>query len=162
MVRYETLVLTVPEITTRESTDLESQFEQVIKKNEGSIKSFERWGKYKLAYPVWNNEYGVYFLSRFEASEKNLDTLAKELESLFKLKFPQLVMRFMTTKLDPHQSLAYQKPDSLEDTPSQDVDAFLRENKMEGLLKTSIAAGETSVERSVNKHEFNELENNEG
>ena len=139
MVRYETLILAVPEITTSEFSNLEEQFEKIIKKNDGAMSSFERWGKYKLAYPVRKNDYGVYFLSRFEADEKNVNAMMKETDSLFKLKFPQVVMRYMNTHLDPKKPLEYQKPDSLEDIPTQDVDKFLRENKMQGLLKTSTA-----------------------
>ncbi len=121
MVRYETLILAVPEITTSEFSNLEEQFEKIIKKNDGAMSSFERWGKYKLAYPVRKNDYGVYFLSRFEADEKNVNAMMKETDSLFKLKFPQVVMRYMNTHLDPKKPLEYQKPDSLEDIPTQDV-----------------------------------------
>jgi len=44
-------------------------------------------------------------------------------------------MRSMTSALQPGQSLAYHKPESLEDTPMKDVDSFIRENKMEGVLQ---------------------------
>ena len=136
MVRYETLILTIPEITADEMAALEKQFEQVIKKAKGEISSFDRWGKYRLAYQVRKNDYGFYFLVRFEVQAENVDPLMKDLHSLFTVKYPLLAMRYMNTKLNPDEPLTYQKPESLEDIPSQDVDTFLRENKMEGLLKT--------------------------
>ncbi len=136
MIHYEILILTVPEITSAESSNLEDQFEGIVKNNDGTVQSFERWGKYRLAYPVWNNDYGVYFLVRFDVDAKNIGSLMKEIDSLFRLKLPQLVMRSMNTKLDPKKSMMYQKPESLEDIPTQDVDKFLRENKMQGLIKT--------------------------
>ena len=134
MLRYETLMLAIPEITKDEMSSLESQVEQAIKKLKGSVISFERWGKYRLAYPVRKNEYGVYFLMRFEVGQDHSKTIAHDLNDLFAFKKADVIMRSMTTALSPHQSLIYQKPESLEDTPSRDVDSFLRENKMEGLL----------------------------
>ncbi|MBI2775425.1 30S ribosomal protein S6 [Candidatus Dependentiae bacterium] len=137
MLRYETLILAVPEITANEATSLEGHIDGLVKKAQGSVISFERWGKYRLAYPIWANDYGVYFLVRFEANKGQNEALVKELDSLFKVKYTQVVMRHMTTKLERSQSLAYYKPESLEDAPAQDVDTFLRENKMKGLLNNA-------------------------
>lgn len=137
MIRYETLLLAVPEITKDETSSLEKQIEQSIKKAKGSMISFERWGKYRLAYPVRKNDYGVYFLTRFEVDNVQGAELLHDLNALFSFKKADVIMRSMMTVLEPHQSLSYQKPESLEDTPSRDVDSFLRENKMEGLIKTS-------------------------
>jgi len=137
MVHYETLILSVPEITASEASVIEDQLENVIKNSAGKINSFERWGKYRLAYPVRNNDYGVYFLARFESQDSDISSLMKQIDDLFNLKFPQVVMRFINTRLDAKKPFTYHKPDSLEDVPSQNVDTFLRENKMEGLLKTS-------------------------
>ncbi len=66
MLRYEALMLVIPEITHDEAKALESQVESVVKNGGGATLSFERWGKYRLAYPVKRNEYGIYFLVRFE------------------------------------------------------------------------------------------------
>lgn len=151
MVRYEILVLTIPEITANESATLEEQFERLIKKGKGALSSFERWGKYRLAYPVRGNDYGVYFLSRFEIEKDEIDAFTKDIHSLFTVKHPQLIMRYVTTRLDPDQSLIYQKPESLEDIPTQDVDTFLRENKMEGLLKTKAPSSPTATSSEVAK-----------
>ncbi len=133
MLRYEILMLSVPEITGDETKQLEDRLEKTIEKFKGAVISFERWGKFRLAYPINKNDYGVYFLIRFE-TETSANELLDELKAIFAVKLNDIVMRHMVSKLDPDASLAYQRPQSLEDTPARDVDSFLRENKMEGLL----------------------------
>ena len=129
--RYEALVLTVPEITEDESKALETNVDRVVKAVKGSVVSFERWGKYKLAYPVRKNDYGIYYLVRFETEDTSV---LEEVRSLFAVKFNDFVMRHAVAALDPKKPLAYQKPPSLEDAPTRDVNTFLKENKMEGLM----------------------------
>ena len=90
MVRYETLVLTVPEITGDESKHIEKELVTIIEKNKGSLISFERWGKYRLAYPVKKNEYGVYFLIRFETEDASV--LPKEVCTVCKVKLNNIVI----------------------------------------------------------------------
>lgn len=132
--RYEALMLAVPEITQDETKLLESSIESAVKNAQGSIVTFERWGKYRLAYPVNKNDYGVYFLARFEVPAEG--KVHEELNSLFSIKFHELVMRNVVTRLDITDSLDYQRPKSLEESPaSRDVDKFLKDNKMTGLLK---------------------------
>ncbi len=148
MLQYETLVLAVPEITADESASLEKQFEQIIKKEQGLINSFERWGKYRLAYPVRNNDYGVYFLVRFQAKQEvNLGSLFKDIDSFFMVKHGSIIMRHLTSKLSSKQPIAYFKPESLEDMPTQDVDTFLRDNKMKGLLNNNASSHDKHVDR---------------
>lgn len=52
MNRYEALMLTVPEITADEAKSIEQQFDRLVADKKGSIISFEKWGKFRLAYPV--------------------------------------------------------------------------------------------------------------
>lgn len=132
MLRYEILMLTVPEITQDETKQLENRLEKMIEEHKGVVLSFERWGKMLLAYPVKKNEYGVYFLMRFEI-EKNATPLLNELATIFAVKLNDIVMRHFITKLDAAASLVYQRPQSLEEAPARDVDTFLREHKVEGL-----------------------------
>ncbi len=142
--RYEVLILTVPEITQDETKQLENELDKLITDSKGSVISFERWGKYKLTYPIRNNDYGVYFLMLFEASE----VLTKKIDELFKIKLTNFVMRHIITALKG-DSLLYQRPKSLEEAPaSRDMDSFLKENKMEGLLSSGKkeAASEKKVE----------------
>jgi small subunit ribosomal protein S6 len=130
--RYEALMLTVPEITQDEAKQLEKELDKMITSHKGSIISFERWGKYKLTYPIQRNHYGVYFLIRFESPEP----ITTQLNELFRIKLNNFVMRHVISALKG-DSLEYQRPKSLEEVPaSRDMDTFLKENKMEGLLSS--------------------------
>ena len=159
---YETLMLTVPVITDDESKKLEAQFSKLVSSAKGEIVSFEKWGKYKLAYPVKRNEYGIYFLTRFQLPEEAVSDVLNELRSFFKIKFNEIVMREMTC-LTKSGSLEYKKPRALEDLPDDAVDSFLRENKMEGLLKKgekSKPADKSSIEKETVVVENVKVENN--
>jgi small subunit ribosomal protein S6 len=126
MVRYEALVLAVPEITADEVKSIESQLGKAVVEKKGTLLSFERWGKYRLAYPIVNNDYGVYFLARFESTEPT--AITEEVKNLFAVKLHGVVMRHMITKLELDQSLAYQRPQSLEEAPSRE-ESFFKDNK---------------------------------
>lgn len=129
--RYEILLLAVPEITVDESNRLEAQLREIIRDKKGNCLSFERWGKFRLAYPVLKNEYGVYFLTRLEASQEQVRNVLTAVEALIKLKYNELVMRYLVNKLHEKASLAYQRPDSLEDVPGKVADSLLREHKVD-------------------------------
>lgn len=148
MLRYEALFLAVPEITADESSNVEVQFHELISKNNGETLSFERWGKYRLAYEVRKNEYGVYYLARFEVpAEKPADVLEK-LRQFFAVKNNDLVMRHTLTRLEADASLEYKRPESLEEAPRRDVDSFLKENKMTGLMRDKKEARVESVKEN--------------
>jgi len=149
MLRYEMLFLTVPEITGDEIESIKSYFQKSIRSAQGDMLSFERWGKYRLAYPVNKNDYGVYFLVRFEVALEHRDALLKDVRGAYIFKFNTLIVKNMIHRLDSSASLEYKRPESLEDTP-QDVDAFLKKNEMEGLLKNKGGfRGKKSEEKSV-------------
>lgn len=132
MLRYELLMLAIPEITQDETKGLESRIEKTIKTAQGSILSFDRWGKYRLAFPVKKHDYGIYFLVRFEMEKT--EPLLADIQSLFAIGLNDLVMRYLVTRLDSNKSLAYDRPTSVEDAPSEDIDTFLRKNKMGSLI----------------------------
>ncbi|MCA9770511.1 30S ribosomal protein S6 [Candidatus Dependentiae bacterium] len=126
MFRYEILMLAIPEITQDESKKLESHLDKIVQDAKANIISFERWGKYRLAYPVKNNDYGVYYLARFETEQIGL--LLDEIKTLFRVKLYDIVIRSMITRLDASGSLNYQRPPSLEEAPSRDVSSFLTDS----------------------------------
>ncbi len=125
--RYEALMLTVPEITADETKSIEQQFDRVVADHKGSIISFERWGKYRLAYPVKNNDYGVYFLARFESAAPQ--TIIEDVKNLLNVKLHEVIMRSIIAKIEDGQSLVYQRPQSLEEAPAREVGSFLKESK---------------------------------
>jgi small subunit ribosomal protein S6 len=134
MLRYETLFLAVPEITADEASTLEKQLDDLVSKSKGSVISFERWGKFKLAYPIRRYEYGVYFLMRFETDDEHKNKLLDNIKNFFAVKHADLVMRSTIQKLSATGSLEYKRPESLEEVPTRDVDSFLKEHKMTGLM----------------------------
>ncbi len=160
MLRYEILILTVPEITVDESKNIESNIESIVEASKGSIISYERWGKYKLAYPVKHHEYGIYFLVRFQIHQENTKNLLNELHEYFAVKQTEIVMRHMVAKLAKGESLEYKKPESLEDIPSGDIDSFLKENKMPNILKDS-GRSENSENIDNNNNTDNDINNDD-
>jgi len=143
MNRYEILILTIPEITKDEESSLENQIEKFINAHKGSIVTFDRWGKYRLSYPVRNNDYGVYFLMRFDV--ENDKEFLKELQTMFYVKFNDIVMRHVVTRLKKDQSLEYKKPPSLEDVPKKRISMFEKSEMKPG----SPAIKKDSLEKEI-------------
>lgn len=130
--QYEALLLTVPEITGDEVKNLETQLDKIVRSGTGSTISFERWGKYKLAYEINKSEYGVFFLMRFEVPQGS--QLINDMKTALKVKLNNVVMRDMISVLDPKQPLTYQRPRSLEEAPTREEAGFSRDNKMPGFF----------------------------
>jgi small subunit ribosomal protein S6 len=133
MRKYEALLLTVPEITADEVKSIETQVDKEIKQVNGSIILFDRWGKYKLAYPVRKNEYGVYFLVRFELPQEA--KVLEALKALFAVKLYSVIMRHMISVLDPQAGTAYQRPPSLEETPAREAGSFYKDRQEGGFSR---------------------------
>ena len=122
MFRYEVLFLTVPEITKDESEAIKAHFTKVIRAHKGTLLSFDRWGKYRLAYPVNHNDYGVYFLTRFEVDSANKEALLASIKEIFVFKFNTLIPKHIVVRLGVNAPAEYQRPASLDDNP-QDIDS---------------------------------------
>lgn len=118
MQKYEALLLTTPEITGDEAKGLEMQLDKLIKAGGGSTISFDRWGKYKLAYEINKNEYGVYFLMRFNAPKKT--TIINDLKTYISVRMSPVVMRDMISCVDEKSPSTYQRPRSLEEAPTRE------------------------------------------
>jgi small subunit ribosomal protein S6 len=149
MVRYETLILARTEITDDEISTIERQFDKLLSEYKGETISFDRWGKYHLAYPVGKHDYGIYMLYRYELPQEKLNTFMKDLDTFFKIKCNEFVLRFATVRLPKNAPTNYAKPESLDSNRSTNVEAFMKENKMEGLL------GNVDFDQSEQKNEEN-------
>ena len=154
--RYEALMLAVPELTKDETVLIEKQIDDIVRKGAGTTLSFERWGKYKLEYPVHKNDYGVYLLARFEIPQGA--TVLKELQTVFAIKLNLIVMRHMVHALDAQASLAYQRPRSLEEAPeAAENRGFLKDHRrIEGL----ISAVDSSARHGEAVHDLEDEELN--
>lgn len=142
MTKYEYLMLANPGITGDETSSLEQNFERLLKQFKGSLVSFDRWGKCRLAYPVKRQDYGVYYMVRFEMDAPQ--EFLKEIKLLLDVKYNALIVRSSTVKIDAKKSYTDFRPESVEDIPTRNVDQFLRENKMEGLIKSKEATAATA------------------
>jgi ribosomal protein S6 len=142
--QYEALLLTVPEITGDEVKNLETQLDKIVRSGTGSTISFERWGKYRLAYDINKSEYGVFFLMRFEIPQGT--QTVNDMKTALKVKLNNVVMRDMISVLDPKQPLTYQRPRSLEEAPTREAEGFSRDNKMTGFFSSSDDMGDDSDE----------------
>ena len=134
MLRYETLILAHTQITADELSMLENHFEQMASDGKGKVLSFDKWGKYRLAYPVKKNDYGVYILARYEMPDGSTTSSSKNLTDFFKVKCNEIVMRHVTIKLDDDAPLNYARPEPVDGARSGNLDTFLKENKMESFL----------------------------
>ena len=151
MLRYETLILSRPEITEDELSLIEKQVDTIIAAAKGSVSSFDKWGKYRLSYPVNKHDYGIYTLVRFELPETAPAAALKEIETFLKLKCNEFVMRFVHKKLAKNAPTQYAKPEPVDVARSGNLDTFLKENKMENLLSSVETAYDDASEQ--NDHE---------
>ena len=149
MLRYEVLIVMVPEITNDESSSLELTIGKLIEEHKDILVSFDRWGKYRLAYQVRGNDYGVYFLLRFESTAEHVNSLLAALETSLTVKYHELVMRHLIVKLDPKVSLVYQRPESLEEAPGKGVDSFLKNKRLGGMSDSSITNQDALHEEDI-------------
>ncbi len=89
-------------------------------------------GQIPLILSNKKNDYGVYYLARFNVPTDKKSDLLKDLKALFELKLNELIMRNVFTRLDADAPHDYKRPQSLDETP-KDVDQFIKENKMSGI-----------------------------
>jgi len=88
-------------------------------------------------------------MARFE-----MDTpkeFLKELKLLLDVKYNALVMRATAIKIAEKKNYTDFRPESVEDIPTRNVDQFLRENKMGGLIGKPREESRKSEEPSTQK-----------
>lgn len=119
MVRYETLLLTTPDLSTELAEQLESQLEAVLREHGGVLLSYDRWGKYYLAYPIQKNDYGIYFLARFELDPARKTDALEAIRLFYAVRHAETVFRHITKALDSEAPLMYARPQSLEEIPEE-------------------------------------------
>ena len=137
MIPYETLILISTETTNDELTIIEKEFERLSSKAKGRIVSFDKWGKYRLSYPVNKSDYGIYVLVRYEMASAKISEMLKDLDLFFKIKCDEVVMRHVTLKIEDVLS-EYQKPEAIVTSDVSNFDTFIKENKMEGIIATDV------------------------
>ena len=89
MAKYETMLVTSVALDEEASAALVGKFKTLIEAN-GTIDSVDEWGKRRLAYPINDEEEGVYTVIKF-TSEPDFPA---ELDRVFKI--TEGVLRSMT------------------------------------------------------------------
>lgn len=150
MTRYETLFLVRTEATDEETSMLEKSLEKVILQVNGKVSSFDKWGKYRLAYPVNKNNNGVYILARYEVPADKAENMLNEFNEFLKIKCSELVLRHVNIKLKVNAPATYHKPDPIEMSRAGSLDSFLKENKFENLLNSVQPDGDLDEDSNLN------------
>ncbi len=156
MLRYETLLLTRTEVTEDELSAIEKSFDKIVTEGKGTLQSFDKWGKYRLCYPIKKNTHGIYTLVRFQLPPSSLTAALKELDTYFKIKCNETVIRNVTVKLAPNAPSTYQRPDAMEMGRTGSLDNFLKDNKIENLL-SSVDTAKRSSGRDDNDIDDSEM-----
>jgi small subunit ribosomal protein S6 len=136
MVRYETLLLARTELTDDDASMIERQFDKIISDAGGKLDTFDKWGKYKLAYPVKKDSHGVFILARYQLPETQTAKVLNEMDLFMKIKCNELIMRHVNVKINPDSPMSYIKPEPIDISRSGSIDTFLKENKFENLLSS--------------------------
>ncbi len=92
LVSYETMYIVDSTGTEEDTAALVGKFKSLIEEN-GTIESFDEWGKRKLAYPINDLTEGYYVLVKFTADP----SFVAELERVFSI--TEGVMRELTIRV---------------------------------------------------------------
>ncbi|MEF9866006.1 MAG: 30S ribosomal protein S6 [Oscillospiraceae bacterium] len=80
MTKYETMLITTATLDEEASAALVGKFKSLIEAN-GTIDSVDEWGKRRLAYPINDEQDGIYTLIKF-TSETDFPA---ELDRVYKI-----------------------------------------------------------------------------
>ncbi len=137
MQRYETLLLVKTEISEDDLSMIERQIDQMVSSAEGVMETFDKWGKYRLAFPVRKNTHGIYILTRFKLPAMQASRILKEIDQFIKIKCNELVMRHVTAALRSDAPTSYAKPDPIDVSRGSSFDSYLKEGgKIDNLLSS--------------------------
>ena len=92
LVSYETMFIVESTGTEEATAAVVNKFKALIEEN-GTIETFNEWGKRKLAYPINDMTEGYYVLVNYKADP----SFVAELERIFNI--TEGVMRSMTTRV---------------------------------------------------------------
>ncbi len=103
MKTYESVIIINSSLSKETLNRIVDRYEELIKKKDGTLRSTNRWGKRRLAYPIKKFQYGYYIIFDFESSSE----LVNELEREYRLN--EHILRFMTLHKDKKMLLAEQR-----------------------------------------------------
>lgn len=93
---YETVFLVKPDLTPANLAKVQDKVDRLFQKDGVEILTKKDWGKRKLAYRIGQSVSGQYYYYHFSCPGDFIG----ELENI--LKIDELILRFMTVRLEPH------------------------------------------------------------
>ncbi len=91
---YEGMFLLRPDLGKEGTEKLTNQINELINKNEGSLKEMREWGRLKLGYPIRKCREGIYYLYYFNMKPNLMDRFKAA------LRLNESILRFLIIKLD--------------------------------------------------------------
>ncbi len=98
MRRYETIYITLPELSEEDHTALEEKLRSILINWKGDIVKLEDWGTKKLSYEIRKNTRGRFFIMDYLAEPD----LVRELER--NLRLNDRVLKYQTVKISSEVS----------------------------------------------------------
>ena len=134
MIYYEMLMILVSDIPQDIYDAIYENITNAIKEKDGSVITYDKWGKYLLAYKIKKSAYGIYVLVRFGVKKDKIQEVLKALQNFCVLRYNNHIMRYVFVKIGKAISDVYCRPDSLEDAPRREKlydidDVIARKNK---------------------------------
>ncbi len=120
MAKYETMLITSAALDEEASANLVGKFKSLIEAN-GTIDSVDEWGKRRLAYPINDENEGVYTVIKFQSAPE----FPAELDRIYKI--TDGVLRSIIVKKDPRFATAAAKPRKAAEPKPIDVEAVAAE-----------------------------------
>ncbi len=123
MKHYETLLLLRTDSTEDKVQLLEKTISTAVENSNGVVVTFDKWGKYKLAYPIGNQSYGIYILSRYDLPDDKTRTFFADFNNSMQVKFSDFIMRHVNVIIKPAMAgLEYKKPSAIDESESVSSD----------------------------------------
>jgi len=91
--RYETIFITLADLSSEEIDSIIERYEMIITSLEGVVVKVDKWGKRKLAYPIQKRNDGNYILIEFVGEHKVLTEFERN------LKYDENILRFQSVNL---------------------------------------------------------------
>lgn len=92
MRRYETIFITLPDLSEEDQAALQEKIRSLISAHKGEIINLEDWGIKKLGYEIRKNKNGRYYFLDYRATPD----LVREIERNFRLN--DRVLKYLTVK----------------------------------------------------------------
>ena len=139
---YESVIIIRQETSTQQVEALADTYQEIIKKNGGSIEKRENWGLRSLAYKIKKNRKGHYILFNIDAPS----AAVQEMERLMSLN--EDILRYLTLRID-----------EFEEGPSIPAQNLARNERSSNNYNSDTTKKETSSEKTTDQEITNKLEN---